>query len=114
MMRKPSLITFFASIFRSFSTVSKINGYEEARQREQRIFTEADSGLIAASTSGRPLAKLTTSLNKQTIEYFLPVLKMPEMGGLEVLRRAREILPGFPGITRSALLYRSQKYGINL
>jgi len=47
--------------------------YEEARQREQRIFTEADSGLIAASASGRPLAKLTTSLNEQTIEYFLPV-----------------------------------------
>jgi len=46
---------------------------EEARQREQRIFTEADSGLTAVTASGRPLAKLTTSLNEQTIEYFMPV-----------------------------------------
>ncbi len=46
---------------------------EEARQREKRILTEADSGLIAVSASGRPLAKLTTSLNEQTFEYFAPV-----------------------------------------
>jgi len=46
---------------------------EEAKQRERRIFTEADSGLAAVTASGRPLAKLTTSLNEQTIEYFAPV-----------------------------------------
>lgn len=46
---------------------------EEARQRERRIFTEADSGLAAVTASGRPLSKLTTSLNEQTIEYFAPV-----------------------------------------
>lgn len=47
---------------------------EEARQRERRILTEADSGLIAVSASGRPLAKLTTSLNDKTIEYFAPII----------------------------------------
>ncbi|MQL53981.1 two-component sensor histidine kinase [Desulfofundulus thermobenzoicus] len=47
---------------------------EESREREKRILNEADPGLVAVAASGRPLARLTTSLNDETFEYLTPVL----------------------------------------
>ncbi|SHE59665.1 Signal transduction histidine kinase [Desulfofundulus australicus DSM 11792] len=47
---------------------------QESRERERRILTEADSGLMAVVASKRPLARLTTSLNDETFEYLTPVI----------------------------------------
>lgn len=46
---------------------------EEALERERRILTEADSGLVAVIASQRPLSKLTSSLKDETFEYLSPV-----------------------------------------
>jgi len=52
---------------------------EESLQREKRILTEADPGLIAVAASQRPLARLASSLGEQTFEYLAPV---PRQGKL--------------------------------
>lgn len=41
--------------------------------RERRVLKEANSGLIAVAASGKPLARLTSSLNDETFEYLYPV-----------------------------------------
>ena len=46
---------------------------DEALERERRILTEADSGLVAVVASQRPLSKLTSSLRDETFEYLSPV-----------------------------------------
>ncbi|MCL5058214.1 MAG: ATP-binding protein [Actinobacteria bacterium] len=46
---------------------------DEILEREKRIMTEADSGLVAVVASQRPLARLTSSLRDQTFEYLTPV-----------------------------------------
>lgn len=46
---------------------------DEALDRERRILTEADSGLVAVIYSQRPLSKLTSSLRDETFEYLAPV-----------------------------------------
>lgn len=45
---------------------------DEALERERRILTEADSGLVAVVASHRPLARLTSSLKEETFEYLTP------------------------------------------
>lgn len=45
----------------------------EQQEREKRVLKEANSGLIAVAASGRPLARLTSSLNDETYEYLSPV-----------------------------------------
>jgi signal transduction histidine kinase len=45
----------------------------EQQERERRVLKEANSGLIAVAASGRPLARLTSSLNDETYEYLSPV-----------------------------------------
>lgn len=45
----------------------------ENREREKRIFSEADTGLAAVTAGQRPLSRLTTSLNDETFEYLAPV-----------------------------------------
>ncbi|MCL6611069.1 MAG: two-component sensor histidine kinase [Peptococcaceae bacterium] len=46
---------------------------DEVLERERRILTEADSGLVAVIASQRPLSKLTSSLKDETYEYLAPV-----------------------------------------
>lgn len=46
---------------------------DETMERERRILTEADSGLVAAVASQRPISKLTSSLRDETFEYLAPV-----------------------------------------
>lgn len=46
---------------------------DEALEREKRIMTEADSGLIAVVAGQRPLSRLTSSLRDETFEYLTPV-----------------------------------------
>lgn len=55
---------------------------EETRNREKRILTEVDSGLLAVSASQRPLSKLTSSLNDETFEYLSPVLMDGQLIGV--------------------------------
>jgi signal transduction histidine kinase len=47
---------------------------DQALERERRILTEADSGLVAVVASQRPLARLTSSLKDETFEYLAPVV----------------------------------------
>jgi len=46
---------------------------EEQKKREQRILREAKSGLVAVAASGKPLSRLTSSLNDETYEYLAPL-----------------------------------------
>ena len=45
---------------------------EEEKKREERVFEEASSGLVAVAASGRPLARITGSLGAQTFEHLEP------------------------------------------
>ncbi|WP_027365874.1 ATP-binding protein [Desulfotruncus alcoholivorax] len=47
--------------------------HDEQLARERRVLKEANSGLIAVAASGKPLARLTSSLNDETFEYLSPV-----------------------------------------
>jgi len=46
---------------------------EEQKEREKRVLGEAKSGLVAVAASGKPLSKLTRSLNDETYEYLSPL-----------------------------------------
>lgn len=46
---------------------------DEQLTRERRVLKEANSGLIAVAASGKPLARLTSSLNDETFECLYPV-----------------------------------------
>lgn len=45
---------------------------EEQKKREKRVLNEAKSGLVAVAASGKPLSRLTKSLNDETYEYLAP------------------------------------------
>ena len=46
---------------------------DEQLARERRVLKEANNGLVAVAASGKPLARLTSSLNDETFEYLYPV-----------------------------------------
>ncbi len=46
----------------------------EQERREARVLNEAKSGLTAVAASGKPLSKLTRSLNDETYEYLSPLV----------------------------------------
>lgn len=46
---------------------------EEQKKREKRVLNEAKIGLTAVAASGKPLSKLTSSLNDETYEYLAPL-----------------------------------------
>lgn len=46
---------------------------EQEEKREERVLGEAKSGLTAVAASGKPLSRLTRSLNDETYEYLVPL-----------------------------------------
>ncbi len=51
----------------------------EQERREERVLSEAKSGLTAVAASGKPLSKLTRSLNDETYEYLSPLVYKGEL-----------------------------------
>lgn len=45
----------------------------DVKAREQRIFDEASSGIVAVSATKKPLSRITGSLGDQAFEYLMPV-----------------------------------------
>jgi len=55
---------------------------EQKEKREERVLSEAKSGLTAVAASGKPLSRLTRSLNDETYEYLVPVYHNGELAAV--------------------------------